>query len=65
VLLVTAQFGPWFIGKPLSTLALGGDAAAWEGAGDNNILYKAIGEGDDVLYVNSDNGECGTVAATS
>jgi hypothetical protein len=39
---------------------LGGDAAAQEGAGDNDVLFKAIEAGDDALHADDDSGEHGT-----
>jgi hypothetical protein len=37
----------------------GGDAMAQEGMDDNNILFKAVREGDDTLHVDNTSGECG------
>jgi hypothetical protein len=51
VLLVTDRFRPKFTDKPLSTPTVDSDAATREGVDDNNILFKATGEGDDALHM--------------
>jgi hypothetical protein len=56
VLLLATRFELQFTHKPLSMSALGGDAVAWEGAGDIDILFEAIGEGDDAMHVDGGSG---------
>jgi hypothetical protein len=45
--------------KPLSTTALGGDEAVWEGSNSSDVLFEAAGDGDDALQADGGSGERG------
>jgi hypothetical protein len=59
VLLITNRFRPMFTSKPLSTPAVGGDAATQQGMDSKSILFEAADEGDDALHTDDGSVERG------